>query len=164
MKTGSAGRSKSLDNTLNKHNITLKLIGSILTAVIALLFVISAAVLVYQLFIYPADSSYTQFKIEALIGALFAFGFAMVLSGTVWALLTLSPRYRVVATSVILFGFSNIILAFVIKTSIDRLYLGLELSKVWFFLPFGLWAYSVYYASRTISHKKDDSEADTKNN
>jgi hypothetical protein len=160
LKIGSAGRLKSLDNILNKYIKTLKLIGSIFTAIIALLFAVSAAVMVYQLFIYPADSSFAQFKIEALIGALFAFGFALVLSGSVWALFTVSPRYRVAATSVILFGISNIILSFVIKTSIDRLSLGLELSKSWFLLPFGLWAYSVYYASKTISHKKDDSEQD----
>ena len=148
---------------MNRHIKRLRIVGLLAAIAVSLFFVYASIKLAITLFAYNSDPAFTLYKVDALVGSLFSFGFALILMGTVWAFLTVTRRLRLFANSVIMYGFSHVVMAFVIKASFDYLKLGLKLSKLWFLLPLAIWFFSIIVGSRSISHKKDETEPETNN-
>lgn len=151
-----------MEAVLNRHIRRLRIAGLLAAIAVSLFFIYASIKLGLTLFAYNSDPAFTLYKVDALIGSLFSFGFALILIGTVWAFLTITKRIRLFANSVIMYGFSHVVMAFVIKASFDYLKLGLKLSKLWFLLPLAIWFYSIIIGSRSISHKKPETEPETK--
>lgn len=108
-------------------------------------FVVGAVILTWKLVGLPPTAG--RFAVANLLGsALFSFGLALSVLGSVWALISTSACRRTLGTATALFGCSHLVLGLIIRRSIVQVTSGAETSLLPVAIPVALWAYSVWLA------------------
>jgi hypothetical protein len=114
---------------------------------VALPFLAGAIALAWQFARLP-ESAGNLAKAQLLQALLFAFGFALGLAGTAFALACRPRHIRILGTATALFGCAHIALAFVVRGFVEDYATGSRTSLVPFIIPAALWVYSVVLAIR----------------